>query len=324
MKNKLLLEEEIQKFKKLSGIIDEATTPTNWISSLISKVSKTALPDVVVREFEPLVNAGKIGINKSTKTITMIDWAKLTDDEVKLLFRSDELVDIMEEIIKANGIKTSPAAMMAYKGNFKKIMTGYVAGKAESRITSSAGSQAASTGANPNALRPNTSPAPTKPKTGELPADADEIIAATAKSSPEAAAYMRQIESFGFSEKITKILQLEYGKAGMANKTADELIEMGNRLSRQLSEKEYGWLKRIWSRFEKNPAGAIDKAGKASYKLMFWVTILILAASGVAVVLAIKNWFESKTGTSASDLLPSIPDAKSETEPAKPKKAKYD
>lgn len=136
MRNKLLLEEEINKFKKLSGMLKEAAPgPQAWISSLISKIAKKSLSDDVVMAFEPLINSGKIAIDRSARVIKSIDWKSLTDDEVELLFRSNEMVDIMEEVIKANNISTSKIAMQNYSGNFKKIMDGYVTGKAQPRIT---------------------------------------------------------------------------------------------------------------------------------------------------------------------------------------------
>ena len=48
---------------------------------------------------------------------------------------------------------------------------------------------------------------------------------------------MAQVESLGFTPKVTKLIQLEYGKPGVANKTAAELIDLGNQLVNQLSEK---------------------------------------------------------------------------------------
>jgi hypothetical protein len=173
--------------------------------------------------------------------------------------------------------------------------------------TAGKGGTTTSTGTN-NALKPNNTPAPPV-KTGVLPPNADEIIQATAKSSPEAAAYMAQVESLGFTPKVTKLIQLEYGKPGVANKTAAELIDLGNQLVNQLSEKEYGWLRRIWSSVSKDPAASISKAGKAGTKLIFWYSAILLTLAGAGIAIAVKNWVENKTGTSGKDLLPSIPDA---------------
>lgn len=145
MKKNLILEDQIARIKKLSGIDENvAGGPGSWIPALLAKITKIGLADDVVREFEPLIASGKMGLNKSTKTITMIKWSSLTDDEVKLLFRSDELVKVMDDFIKAKGLKTNPGAMRGYKGDMEKIMKGYVAGKAEPRITGN------STGTNTN------------------------------------------------------------------------------------------------------------------------------------------------------------------------------
>ena len=156
-------------------------------------------------------------------------------------------------------------------------------------------------------MKPNNGSAAPTSKAGVLPPNADEIIQATAKSSAEAAAYMVQVESLGFPPKVTKLLQLEYSKSGMANKTIAEIIEDGNALVRQLNEKEYGWLKRIWASVSKDPAASISKAGKAGTKLIFWYSAILLTLAGAGIVYAIKSWVESKTGTSGKDLLPSIP-----------------
>jgi hypothetical protein len=174
--------------------------------------------------------------------------------------------------------------------------------------TAGKGGTTTSTGTN-NALKPNNTPAAPPVKTGVLPPNADDIIQATAKSSPEAAAYMAQVESLGFNEKVTKLIQLEYGKPGVANKTAAELIDLGNQLVNQLSEKEYGWLRRIWSSVSKDPAASISKAGKAGTKLIFWYSAIALTLAGAGIAIALKSWVESKTGTSGRDLLPSIPDS---------------
>jgi hypothetical protein len=157
MKN-ILLEEEINNFRRLSGLLNEAAPgPATWVASLLSKITKKSLSDDVIKAFEPLVNSGKITIDGATKTIKSINWRSLTNDEVKLLFKSDEMVGLMDEVIKTNKIRTSKPAMQTYTGNFKKIMDGYVAGKAETRISSSGGSQAGSTGAT---IKP---PKPTNP-----------------------------------------------------------------------------------------------------------------------------------------------------------------
>ena len=155
-----------------------------------------------------------------------------------------------------------------------------------------------------NVLKPDPNAGTKPPKPGELPADADAIIDATAKSSPEAAAYMEQVRLLGFDSNTTKILQLQYSK--LYNRTAAELIEEGNALVRQISEKKYGWIKRGWKKITNDPATAIEKGGKASVKMILWYTFIGLAATGSALVYAIKNKLEKKTGVKGSDILPDV------------------
>jgi hypothetical protein len=154
-----------------------------------------------------------------------------------------------------------------------------------------------------NVLKPD--PNANVPSTPDvLPSNASEIIAATAASSPEAKAFMEQVKLLGFDEKITKILQLEYSK--FYNLSAAELIKEGNALVKQLNEKNYGWIKRGWSKVTDNPSEAIGKAGKASYKAILWYTVIGLAMTGSAIVYAIKNKVENATGVKGSDILPKI------------------
>jgi hypothetical protein len=129
MKKNILLEEEIEKIKKLSGINEAAPGPTQWITKLIAQIANTPLSDDVIREFEPLINSGKIAINKNAKKITSIDWANIADDEVELLFRSPELANVFKQIIKDNSIATDATAVALYSPRFKKIINGYKKGK---------------------------------------------------------------------------------------------------------------------------------------------------------------------------------------------------
>ena len=129
MKNNLLLEEEIAKIKKLSGINEATSGPAQWVNKLVAQIANTPLSDDVIREFEPLVNSGKIAINKNAKKVTKIDWAVLADDEVELLFRSPELANVFKQIIKDNNIATTSTAVALYSPRFKKIISGYQKGK---------------------------------------------------------------------------------------------------------------------------------------------------------------------------------------------------
>lgn len=129
MKKNILLEEEIAKIKKLSGINEVAPGPSQWITKLIAQIANTPLSDNVISEFEPLVTNGRIAINKTTKKVTSIDWTNMTDDEVNLLFRSPELAKVFKQIIKDNSIATDATAMALYSPRFKKIINGYKKGK---------------------------------------------------------------------------------------------------------------------------------------------------------------------------------------------------
>ena len=137
MKKNILLEEEIVKIKRLSGINEAAIGSTQWIAKLIAKITATPLSDDVISAFEPLITNGRIAINKNTKTITSIDWAKIADDEVELLFRSPEIANVFKQIIKDNNIATDATAVALYSPRFKKIVDGYKKGKGKPIVSNS-------------------------------------------------------------------------------------------------------------------------------------------------------------------------------------------
>jgi hypothetical protein len=145
--------------------------------------------------------------------------------------------------------------------------------------------------------------------TDELPPNADEIILNTAKSSPEAAAFMHRVDALGFNNKITQLLKLEYGR--LADVSTSEIIKEGNGLVKYLNEKNYGWIQRGWASFTKNPTGNVKEAGKTTVQLILWKTLISLALVGSAYVLTFKRYFERETGVKASDALPSLPNLKS-------------
>lgn len=175
-----------------------------------------------------------------------------------------------------------------------------IAGKKPSGGTGSGGSQT-----NPNAtLKPNNSPSPSSTNTNGLPPDADEIILNTAKSSPQAAAWMAQVDKLGFDDDITKLIKLDYAKPGMATKSVAELVELGNGLVKGLNEKKYGWLKRSWVSFSNDPVKAITKSGKGIIAVIAMIALIRLALTGAAISESVRRWVENITGTSASDVLP--------------------
>lgn len=148
MKNEIL--EEINRMKVLGGMLNEAASPTSILPSLIAKITRTSLDDAILKAFEVLEQRGVVAIDKAAKTLTKIDWQRLTDDELKLLFRAKPLRDALEEVATKVGVNiNSPAQRMTFKGNFKRIVSGYD-DAANSIITggSSVGGKAGTTVAN--------------------------------------------------------------------------------------------------------------------------------------------------------------------------------
>jgi hypothetical protein len=73
-----------------------------------------------------LERKGVIAIDKTSKMLTKVDWQKLADDEMKLLFTAPPLRAALEEVTKKAGVDiTSSAQKVAFKGGFKKIVKGY-------------------------------------------------------------------------------------------------------------------------------------------------------------------------------------------------------
>lgn len=118
--------EEINRMKVLGGILNEAPNPTSIIPSLLAKITKTSLDDAILRAFEVLEQRGVVTLDKAAKTLTKIDWIKLTDNELKLLFSAKPLRDALEEVTRKVGVDiTSAPQRMTFKGNFKRIVKGY-------------------------------------------------------------------------------------------------------------------------------------------------------------------------------------------------------
>ena len=124
MKKQLL--EEINRMRLLGGMINEAATPSSILAQLVSKITKTALDDTILTAFEVLEKKGVIGIDKITKTLTKVDWQKLTDDELKLLFSAQPMRDALVEVTTKAGVDiTDPVIKATLTGGFKKIVNGY-------------------------------------------------------------------------------------------------------------------------------------------------------------------------------------------------------
>ena len=124
MKKQLL--EEINRMKVLGGMINEAASPSSILAQLVSKFTKTALDDSILAAFEVLERKGVISIDKISKTLTKVDWQKLADDEMKLLFTAPPLRAALEEVTKKAGVDiTSSATKASLTGGFRKIVKGY-------------------------------------------------------------------------------------------------------------------------------------------------------------------------------------------------------
>lgn len=164
MKKEIL--EEINRMKVLGGILSEAPGPTSIIPSLIAKITKTSLDDSILKSFKVLEQRGVISIDKVTNTIAKIEWVRLTDDEIKLLFRAKPLRDILKDVTSKAGIDiTNPAQRVTFKGNFKRIVKGYdeATGSVFNRNSSPRPSGTPRGSANPfDTLQPVTIPQDTK------------------------------------------------------------------------------------------------------------------------------------------------------------------
>jgi hypothetical protein len=331
---KRTLLEEIRRIHEISGIkseilveglINEAADP------ITKEMARIITSFFTGMEKEIIVAGRKIGQKKAEQIVSKIGSKTLTADEVavvkaltKEVISADAAIigrltsDIFGEMQKLTSrtakTKYFSEVKAALKGilpdeEVKNVVSGVTSKvKAGTTTTGSSTSSGAGGKVKPkpepnNVLKPDPNAnVPSAPDV--LPSNANEIIAATAASSAEAKAFMEQVKLLGFDEKITKILQLEYSK--FYNLSAAELIKEGNALVKQLNEKNYGWIKRGWSKVTDNPSEAIGKAGKASYKAILWYTVIGLAMTGSAIVYAIKNKVEDATGVKGSDILPDV------------------
>jgi len=149
MKKEIL--EEINRMRVLGGILNEAPNPTQIIPMLIAKFARTSLDDTILTAFESLEKRGVITIDNAAKTLTKVDWVRLTDDELKLLFTAKPLRDAFIDVTISAGVDiTSSAQKITFKGNFKRIVKGYddAAGSVISGGGSSAGGKVTTTAAN--------------------------------------------------------------------------------------------------------------------------------------------------------------------------------
>jgi hypothetical protein len=293
MKNEIL--EEINRMKVLGGIINESTGPTNIIPTLIAKITRTSLDDAILNAFEVLEQRGVIAIDDVTKTLTKIEWQRLTDNELKLLFSAQPLRDALEDVATRAGIDiTSPAQKVTFKGNFKRIVKGYddAAGNVISGGRNSGGS--------------NIQPAPGPRPSGTLNLNPDESlrklmdqsIADTARKDAKALSYYNLIETFGLSESVERAMKYQYSTLG--NLTGSELLVEANKLSRQLDQKKYGWLMRLGAKVAEDPTKTVKVGGKTFLQGLLYYGAISLAFSGLALTFAfrdkIMNYFGMGSG----------------------------
>lgn len=126
--NARLLNEEINKIKKLSGILNEGGTPTAWVAEFLGLIKSgvNKMPESMYKsdEIKELITKNKITLT-AAKGIASIDWAKLSVDEIVLLFQWDHILNSFRDIISKNKIDISKTAVDTYKGSFKKIAQAY-------------------------------------------------------------------------------------------------------------------------------------------------------------------------------------------------------
>lgn len=103
------LNEQIDKFKKLTGLLTEAWLNPGWATALFSRMRTRLIPDYVQTAFKDLVTSGKIKFN-TNKTFREIQFNLFTQQEVELFFRSKEVREGLEEFLSHSGLDiNSPA-----------------------------------------------------------------------------------------------------------------------------------------------------------------------------------------------------------------------
>lgn len=122
--NKNLIE-EIKKIKSLtSQLLNEG--PGEIFSRIIGKLNRTAIEDAAITAFETLESKNLIKIDKTTKTIRSVDWARMADQDLKLLFKSNTFRKMFEEAASESGVDiTNDVMTRSIGGNFKKLLSAY-------------------------------------------------------------------------------------------------------------------------------------------------------------------------------------------------------
>jgi hypothetical protein len=288
MKNNL--NEEISRIKKLLNINENTLIlEANPILTLIRKLAPS-LEGKFISSVEAKLGGKKI--------------AAASENEIKAAFKSAELAAIRKEIGDAiyTAEKSAIDAIFAkynmsaagesarayselsalnageFAGITKELGRSYRAAKGSTGAGAGTGTGAgAGTGSKP--LTQSTPP-PNTPSTGlnlnpnaSIRQAMDASIAETAKKNPDALAYYAQIETFGFSDAVERAMKYQYSKIG--NKPASEL--------------------NIGDKIAQNPAKALENTGKTGLTGILYYTLIALAISASAIVLAyntkIMNWF---------------------------------
>jgi hypothetical protein len=127
--NKDIISEELNNFKRLSGLLNESTRPAQWLAEFLGlmKSSTKKLPQALLQanEVKDMVKQGKLSLS-TTKVITGIDWRKITQDEIEYLLQNwDEMFNTMREMIKQKKIPMDSAAVESYSGNWGKLARAY-------------------------------------------------------------------------------------------------------------------------------------------------------------------------------------------------------
>ena len=297
MKNEIL--EEINRMKVLGGILNEATGPTSIIASLIAKITRTSLDDSILKAFEVLEQRGVISIDKAAKTLTKIDWQRLTDDELKLLFRAKPMRDALEEVANRVGINiTNPASKASFKGNFKRIVKGYddAAGSVISGGRTSTGGGTTGTIPGPSNNNPHIG--------GDDFGNVEDLFKNTYKTSPAFQVFYHMVENISSTVKLSskdreKIL-LSWKQYG--NHTPIQLEAEARKLLKTRQIEQYGWIKKLIAKGMEDPSKTIKIGGKTVLALSLWVPLAyaaaILGLFGVAQATVLKNWLNKNTNDS--------------------------
>jgi len=297
MKKEIL--EEISRMKVLGGILSEAPNPTSIIPALIAKITRTSLDDAILKAFEVLEQRGVITIDKATKSLTKIDWVRLTDDELKLLFSAKPLRDALEDIATRSGVDiTNRAQKSTFKGNFKRIVKGYddAAGNVMSGGRTSTGGSTTGTIPGPSNNNPHIG--------GDDFGNVEDLFKNTYKTSPAFQVFYHMVDNISSTVKLSskdreKIL-LSWKQYG--NHTPIQLESEARKLLKTRQLEQYGWVKKLIAKGMEDPSKTIKVGGKTILALSLWVPIAyaaaILGLFGVAQATVLKNWINKNTNDS--------------------------